>query len=230
MSRQPVDATHLTLAGDGAQLYRAAVGKENLAGIEAALAHVPLQRAGVRLSGIPALNAFLTPEEPLGKLTASELGPNARPVRAILFDKTADTNWALTWHQDRTISVQERVETPGYGPWTTKAGLLHVAPPFEVLASMITMRVHLDVVTANNAPLRIAIGSHLLGQIPEAAVPDTVQRCGTAVCLADPGDVWLYRTPILHASDAAIAPTRRRVLQIDFADRDLPAGLKWSGI
>jgi len=230
MNRQSVDATDLNLARDGARLYRAVVNDNDLAGIDAALAHQPSQRAGLRLSGISALNAFLEPETPIGVLAAAELGPKARPVRAILFDKTADTNWALGWHQDRTISVQERLDAPGYGPWTMKAGLLHVAPPFEVLADMITIRVHLDAVTAENGPLRIAIGSHLLGRIPEAAVPDTVQRCGTAVCLADPGDVWVYRTPILHASDAALSPTHRRVLQIDFAARDLPSGLKWSGI
>ena len=70
--------------------------------------------------------------------------------------------------QDRTIVVTRRVEVEGFGPWTVKSGLLHVAPPFDQLAGMVTLRVHLDPVPETNAPLLIAPGSHRLGQIPEA--------------------------------------------------------------
>ena len=77
------------------------------------------------------------------KLTASVLGEAARPVRAILFDKTPSTNWGLPWHQDRTIVVTRRVEVEGFGPWTVKSGLLHVAPPFDLLAGMVRVSVHL---------------------------------------------------------------------------------------
>jgi len=45
-----------------------------------------------------------------------------------------------------------------------------------------------------------------------------------------PGDVWLYATPILHASDAAVEPLHRRVLQVDYAADWLPGGLEWLGI
>jgi len=65
-------------------------------------------------------------------------------VRAILFDKNAKTNWSLAWHQDRTICVKQRIEVDGYGPWTTKGRMQHVAPPFDLLARMLTLRVHLD--------------------------------------------------------------------------------------
>ena len=58
----------------------------------------------------------------LGALAAAELGAQCRPVRAILFDKTETTNWALGWHQDRTIVVRERIDIAGFGPWTVKAG------------------------------------------------------------------------------------------------------------
>ena len=151
-------------------------------------------------------------------------------MRAVLFDKTAATNWALGWHQDRTVAVTERRDVPGFGPWTAKGGLLHVAPPFEVLSGMVTLRVHLDPVPLTNAPLLVAPGSHRLGRIPQPAVPKVVRRCGTAACVAGKGDVWLYATPILHASDAAEEPARRRVLQVDYAAGELPGGLSWMGI
>ena len=95
---------------------------------------------------------------------------------------------------------------------------------------MLTLRLHVDPVGPGNAPLLIAPGSHRLGVLPEAAIPAAVARCGALACLADPGDVWVYATPILHASEPADAPTRRRVLQVDYAAAELPGGLEWLGV
>jgi hypothetical protein len=95
---------------------------------------------------------------------------------------------------------------------------------------MVTLRVHLDPVSGTNAPLLIAPNSHKLGRIPVAAIDQVVQRCGTAACLASLGDVWLYATPILHASKAATEPRHRRILQVDYAAGLLPAGLQWLGV
>lgn len=95
---------------------------------------------------------------------------------------------------------------------------------------MVTLRAHLDDVPATNAPLMIAPGSHRLGRIPESQISAVVEACGTATCVADAGDVWLYSTPILHASDAATAPRSRRVLQVDYAADPLPDGLEWLGV
>ena len=95
---------------------------------------------------------------------------------------------------------------------------------------MTTLRVHLDPVPETNAPLLIAPGSHRLGRIPEAEVTGVVAQCGVYACLAWPGDAWLYSTPILHASEAAKAPLRRRVLQVDYAIDGLPGGLQWLGV
>jgi ectoine hydroxylase-related dioxygenase (phytanoyl-CoA dioxygenase family) len=95
---------------------------------------------------------------------------------------------------------------------------------------MLTLRVHIDAAPASNAPLLIAPGSHRFGRIAEDDVREVVRRCGTFACLAEPGDVWLYATSILHASEAAVAPVHRRVLQIDFSVGQLPGGLEWLGI
>src|SRR5262249_42597186 len=40
----------------------------------------------------------------------------------------------------------------GFGPWSIKTGVTHVEPPFEVVARMITIRVHLNDCETNNAP------------------------------------------------------------------------------
>jgi ectoine hydroxylase-related dioxygenase (phytanoyl-CoA dioxygenase family) len=220
----------MTFARDGAQRFRSVMTAATLQALAGAIADVPQHQAGVRLFGRAGLRPLLAASGPIGMVAASVLGRACRPVRAILFDKTPDTNWSLAWHQDRTIAVAERIEVGGFGPWTLKNGLLHVAPPFELLAEMATLRVHLDPVPATNAPLMIAPGSHRLGRIPETEVPDVVRRCGAVACLAEAGDIWLYATPILHASEAAFEPAHRRVLQVDFATGDLPGGLKWLGV
>ena len=215
----------MTFAKDGALRIRAALDASDLRRLEDAFANLPPDQAGIRLHGIPALRPLLASSGAIGRVAALALGEAARPVRAILFDKTSSTNWGLPWHQDRTIVVARRVEVEGFGPWTVKSGLLHVAPPFDLLAGMVTLRVHLDPVPETNAPLLIAPGSHRLGQIPEGEVKSVVGRCGSVTCLADAGDVWLYSTPILHCSEAARDPAHRRVLQVDFALGELPGGL-----
>jgi hypothetical protein len=216
-------------AATGACLFRGALSP-CLVDLEAALAHLRGGEAGMRLHGIEALWPLLDGKGCIGSVAATILGQKIKPVRAILFNKTSETNWSLSWHQDRTICVKERREVPGFGPWTVKAGMNHVAPPFDLLADMVTVRAHLDDVPATNAPLIIAPGSHLMGRVAVEDIDQVVSQCGTMTCLANAGDVWLYATPILHASDAASRPKARRVLQVDYAAFDLPAGLDWLGV
>lgn len=220
----------LELRRDGAELTPRALDGGALARLEEIFIDQPRDIAGVRLFGVERLRPFLSSEGPIGSLVAGKLGEGARPVRAILFDKTPLMNWSLAWHQDRVVAVRARVEVEGFGPWTRKHGAIHVAPPFEILAGMLTIRLHLDATPDTNAPLLIAPGSHLLGKIPEAEVPGVVAKCGVVACLAAAGDIWTYATPILHASEKAAIAAHRRVLQVDFAVGDLPGGLQWLGV
>ena len=185
--------------------------------------------AGIRIARDAALYDFVSPESDVGRFVCSFL-PNARPVRAILFNKTAQNNRALGWHQDRTICVKERVDTDGFGPWSTKHGLLHVEPPFEYIERMITVRIHLDAVSAANAPLLVANGSHRFGKIAVGNILSVTGKCTTTTCLAASGDVWLYSIPIIHASERSMTDHPRRVLQVDYSADRLPGGLKWTGI
>lgn len=214
---------------DGAELFENAIGLQ-LSGLRAALAELPAGHAGLRLNGVTALDPFLAETGPVGQIAAELIGPQVRPVRAILFDKTPETNWVLAWHQDRTICVTERQDVEGFGPWTVKHGMQHVAPPFGLLARMATLRIHLDDVPMTNAPLLIAPGSHKAGRVPVEEIDNVVRRCGTFACVANAGDIWAYATPILHASEAASVPGHRRVLQVDYSVDKLPGGLCWLGV
>lgn len=220
----------MTLTRDGARHIPAALDATALTILEAAFAVLPADRAGQRLTGLTPLAPLLAPTGAIGRHAAAHLGDAARPVRALFFDKSAATNWALGWHQDRTIAVAAPVETPGFGPWTVKQGIHHVAPPQSLLDHMLTLRVHLDDVDADNAPLLVAPGSHRHGRVAEADAPALVERCGVQPCLAQRGDIWLYVTPILHASEAAANPRHRRVLQLDYSADSLPGELEWLGV
>jgi ectoine hydroxylase-related dioxygenase (phytanoyl-CoA dioxygenase family) len=155
------------------------------------------------------------------------LGADAFPVRGILFDKTPVANWKVTWHQDLTIAVAQHVEAPGYGPWSEKAGVVHVQPPDEVLASMLAVRIHLDPSGANNGPLRVLPGSHRVGKLRDAEIPSWRSRIAEQVCLVPQGGALLMRPLLLHASSPAREPTRRRVIHIEYAGCHLAPGLEW---
>ncbi|MBW0006320.1 MAG: phytanoyl-CoA dioxygenase family protein, partial [Sphingomonas sp.] len=138
--------------------------------------------AGVRIFGNSQLNDWLC-SGPVSGAVRSRM-PGAAAVRAILFDKSTDRNWSLGWHQDRMIAVRQRTVAPGFDHWTVKNDILHVEPPIGILEGMITMRIHLDPVGEDNAPLLVAPGSHQFGRIREQDIDAVVQRCGRLSCLA----------------------------------------------
>jgi hypothetical protein len=220
----------LTLDHDGAALYKGAVASELKRLCSFAERHIG-DEPGQRLTTIDHdIEHILSPNGAVGSLVASATSAKTRPVRLIVFDKSADNNWALGWHQDRTIAVRARRDVDGFGAWSVKDGIQHVAPPVAMLERMITVRVHLDDCGDDNAPLLIAPGSHKRGLVPASETASIAQSHSVQACLARAGDAWLYRTLILHASNRAATPTRRRVIQIDYADFDLPGGLEWLGL
>lgn len=212
---------------DGAELCREPV---KVADYLAILPNIPDCQAGMRLRSVDGLpNLIGMGSFPWG-IASNIIGAKARPVRAILFDKNPTANWSLDWHQDRTIAVQQKKDVAGFGNWSLKQGIPHVEPPFDLLADMVTIRIHLDHVDQDNAPLRIAPGSHRLGRLTEDKYSSVLRRCGEKECLAKAGEVWFYSTPILHASSASNTPGGRRVLQVDYSADELPEGLQWAGL
>lgn len=163
-------------------------------------------------------------------LMSRHLGGQATPVRAILFDKSNDTNWLVPWHQDLTIAVMERADVEGYGPWSVKDGVPHVQPPVGVLRQMLTIRIHLDDCDATNGPLQVIPGSHKAGRLDSAAIQDWRACVKPVLCEAKAGDALLMRPLLLHASSRSTAMDRhRRVLHIEYAACELASPLRWHG-
>jgi len=155
------------------------------------------------------------------------LGAEARVVRGIYFDKHKDANWKVAWHQDTTIAVRERCDVEGYGPWSIKAGILHVQPPVSVLENMLTLRIHLDQTDETNGALRVLPGTHKQGRL-DASQHDYWKRQQEPVtCAVREGGALLMRPLLLHSSVAAVNPGHRRVLHFEYSSIDLPGGLRW---
>lgn len=172
--------------------------------------------------------AELAHEPRFAALASELLGGPARLVRLLWFDKTPARNWPVLWHQDRTIAVAERVELAGFGPWSEKAGGVHVEPPLEVLERVVTLRLHLDPCGAGAGALRVVPGSHR-----RKLSRDEVEALAAGPCeelLAEAGDVLAIRPLLLHASRRAGAPDHRRVLHMEFATGELPEPLRWAGV
>lgn len=162
------------------------------------------------------------------KLLEPVLGKDYFAVRGLLFDKIPNANWKVPWHQDLTIAVRQRIEAPGFGPWSVKNDLPHVQPPTEVLEKMLTLRLHLDDCHADNGALRVLPGTHLGGKLSATQIQTERQSGEEVVCTVPAGGVLLMRPMLLHASSPASVPSHRRVLHFDFAAQELPHGLEWS--
>ena len=165
---------------------------------------------------------------PIRGLAEGVLGPAARAVRGILFDKTAGANWKVAWHQDLSIAVKRPVEAAGFGPWSRKAGVPHVQPPVQLLENMLTVRLHLDDCGPDNGPLKVIPGSHRFGTLTAKEIDEQVAQNSPRVCCLHCGGALLMRPLLLHASSSATKAGHRRVVHLEFAAWSLPPELEWA--
>lgn len=156
------------------------------------------------------------------------LGSTAFAVRAIFFDKTPETNWAVAWHQDLAIPVRQKIIVDGFGPWSVKAGVSHAHAPASVLEKMLTIRLHLDNATETNGALRVLPGSHLYGRLADEEVEEWQRTKEPVICEVLKGGIVAMRPLLLHSSLPAQQPAHRRVVHLEFAAEKLPGGLEWA--
>jgi len=172
--------------------------------------------------------AALANSRAIKDLVTPVLGTDAFPVKGILFDKTPDANWKVAWHQDTMICVRERIDTPGYGPWSVKDGVTNVMPTADVLAGVVTVRMHLDGCGVDNGPLRVIPGSHQAGLLSGEAIDQWRETGELITCSVCSGGVLLMRPLTLHASSSATSPRHRRVIHLEYSASALPNGLHWA--
>jgi ectoine hydroxylase-related dioxygenase (phytanoyl-CoA dioxygenase family) len=162
-------------------------------------------------------------------LVKSLIGNNARVVRGIFFDKQAEANWKVPFHQDLSVAVREKIETDGFTAWTRKAEIHHVQPPVSILEKMVTLRIHLDETDESNGALKVVPNSHRFGRLSAKQTEDLKQQNGIVVCKVSRGAAMLMRPLLLHASSQTEENKRRRIIHLEFSAQNLPNGLQWYG-
>jgi hypothetical protein len=217
---------------DGFAIVEGVLNKQSVSELIETL--LPVQEQASQVSGgvrnlmsLSPLVKDLSGSEAIRKLVDPILGPDSFPVRAILFDKTPDTNWKIPWHQDVTIAVKERIACEGYGPWSIKAGVLHVQPPAEISEQMLSVRLHLDDCPESNGALRVIPRTHKLGKLRHAQTDELTAMRQQVTCEVGAGGVLLMRPLLLHASSEAKGIGHRRVIHIDYAATQLAYGMEW---
>jgi len=147
-------------------------------------------------------------------------------VKSIYFDKPKGSNWFVAYHQDLTISVDKKIDVPGFGPWSAKPGYFAVQPPLAILERNFTIRIHLDDTDENNGALRVIPGSHLGGIYRATEMDKTIVE--EDMCRVRAGGIMIMKPMLLHASGKTTNDQKRRVIHIEFSDQQLPQPLTWS--
>ena len=217
----------MTLGNIGYRLHQSMLHESILADMEACIAESATCASphGIRhlFSRAPGLGDLVR-KHVIDPLTS----PDYRPVRTVYFDKTERTNWNVAWHQDTTISVCA-AELPGdYCNVRQRDGYCSVEPPIRFLASMVTLRIHLDAADRFNGCLRVVPGSHRNGRIPSNHILDRVKEGPVVDLEVCRGDVLVMHPLLFHSSRKAQSPRHRRVIHVECCNAPLPHGVEWA--
>ncbi len=177
-------------------------------------------RAGVRHTLGLAPVAELSQHPQMIELARGVLGPDAFPFRATVFHKSPTANWLAVWHQDTALPLRERLELPGWGPWSVKDGIHYAHAPTVTLSKVLALRVHFDDSTIENGPLRVLPGTHMTGVLSDDRVHEVATRIAPVDCVVPKGGVLAMRPLLIHASSKSRAEMPRRVVHIEYAESD----------
>lgn len=217
-----------SVAQNGYAIIPDVLGRNEVKSLVSCVSDIAVANANVRnLMEVAPCVRDLAGSSCIRGLVTPLLGDHALPVRAILFDKTPNENWKVPWHQDLTIAVKAKVDVPGYGPWSVKAGVVHTQPAVSILENMIAVRIHLDDCGPTNGQLRVIPGSHLIGKLTTTQVRELGASSGSETFIVYAGGVLLMRPLLLHASSPSLEASHRRVIHIEYASCKLADGLEW---
>lgn len=143
--------------------------------------------------------------------------------KAIFFNKPKMSNWLVSYHQDISISALKKIPTEGFSKWTNKDGQLGVIPPQNILEKTITFRLHLDYTDNTNGALKVIKGSHKNGLI---RIDENFKKSNLEeqLCNVEKGAIMLMQPLLLHASDKSTSEYDRRVIHLEFCNKDIPMG------
>jgi len=174
-------------------------------------------RAGIRHALSLSPVASLARQPQMMEIARDVLGPDAFPFRATLFDKSPAANWLVVWHQDTALPLRQRIDLPGWGPWSAKDGIDYAHAPSTALTQVLALRVSCDDSTLVNGPLRVLPGTHTMGVLNDETIHDLSTRIAPVDCVVPKGGIVAMRPLVVHASSKSQAETPRRVLHVEYA-------------
>ncbi len=216
------------LTKQGYQIIEEVYSKEEVAAILQSLDNQPIEnKFGVRefLSERPETASKVFTKKLLQIIENIAPACN-KSIKSIYFDKPPNANWIVNWHQDLTINVTEKKDIPDYKNWRVMPERTIVQPNRTLLESLFTIRIHLDDCTKENGALRVIENSHNQGviEIKEWMINKKgVER----ICEVKQGGILMMKPLLLHASKRTENEKNRRVIHIEFTDKELPDGLAW---
>ena len=154
------------------------------------------------------------------------LGDKYFVVKSIYFDKPQASNWYVSYHQDLTISVDQKLSLNGFDLWTVKQNQFAVQPPIEILQNVVTVRIHLDDTDENNGALKVIPKSHLKGIYRPETIDWATEH--EVSCNVSKGGIMLMKPLLLHSSGRTTNNRQRRVIHIEFSNQELPTELSWA--
>ena len=147
-------------------------------------------------------------------------------TKSIYFDKPEKSNWFVAYHQDLTISVDQKIEVENFENWTVKQNQFAVQPPAEILENNFTIRIHIDKTTKDNGALKVINNSHSKGILRIENLDFEKEK--ETICEVEKGGIMIMKPLLFHASNKTTNNERRRVIHIEFSKQQLPSGLEWS--
>jgi hypothetical protein len=174
-------------------------------------------RAGIRHALRLAPVEQIANEAPLIDLAREVLGLEAFPFRATLFEKSQTANWLVVWHQDTALPLHQRLDIPGWGPWSVKGGIDYAHAPSVALSQILSLRVHLDHSTLENGPLKVLPRTHDLGVLSVDKIQELTKEISAVDCTCPKGGMVAMRPLLVHASSKSQIEMPRRVLHIEYA-------------
>lgn len=146
-------------------------------------------------------------------------------VQCSLFAKGVDATWSVTPHQDLSIPVSDRVDTPGWSGWSRKENVWFVQPPTSILEQLIAVRLQLDDHASETGPLEVVPGSHANGRIASASI--NLHGANRVSCVVPRGGALVMRPLLIHSSSKPRSSRPRRVLHYLYGP-PLPTGIAWA--
>ena len=204
--------------------------RESMSSAIESLGKMPLRpgRAGARNALRVESVRDLAVDSRLIKIASSLLGGNAAPFRATFFDKSAEANWLVVWHQDTALPLRERRDAKGWGPWSVKEGVICAHAPVSTLEQVLAIRIHLDDSDEQNGSLRVLPQTHTLGVLSDDAIHDLSEKIPPVDCFVRAGGVLIMKPLLIHSSSKAKSENcHRRVLHVEYAaSMSFPDGIE----